>query len=145
MGTKTLRFLCPNGHLGFAPIKTHSFELGVATHPDFILADSGSDDIGPGPLGSDTSTAPPAWQSHDLEHMLLAARRLGVPMLIGSSGDTGANSRVDVYVGTIREIAARHGLPPFKLGYFTRRSRRTNCGAGWLPARRSKGSTTAPT
>ena len=118
MGTKTLRFLCPNGHLGFAPIKTHSFELGVATHPDFILADSGSDDIGPGPLGSDTSTAPPAWQSHDLEHMLLAARRLGVPMLIGSSGDTGANSRVDVYVGMIREIAARHGLPPFKLGYF---------------------------
>ncbi len=47
---KTLRFLCPNGHLGFAPIKTGSFNLGVETKPDFILADSGSDDIGPGPL-----------------------------------------------------------------------------------------------
>jgi len=118
MGTRTLRFLCPNGHLGFAPIKTGSFELGVATRPDFIVADSGSDDIGPGPLGSDTSTSPPAWQSHDLEHMLLAARRLGVPMLIGSAGDTGANSRVDMYVEMIREIAARRGLQGFRLGYF---------------------------
>ena len=35
---QSLRFLCPNGHLGFAPIKTKSFHLGVATKPDFILA-----------------------------------------------------------------------------------------------------------
>jgi len=50
--------------------------------------------------------------------MLLAARRLGVPMLIGSAGDTGANSRVDMYVEMIREIAARRGLQGFRLGYF---------------------------
>ena len=115
---RTLRFLCPNGHLGFAPLKVESFEIGVATRPDFILADSGSDDIGPGPLGSDTSTAPQQWQRHDLEHMLLAARKLGVPMIIGSAGDTGTNSRVDMYVQMIRDIAAEHGLAPFKLGYF---------------------------
>ncbi len=118
MGRSTLRFLCPNGHLGFAPLKVGSFDLGVATRPDFILADSGSDDIGPGPLGSDTSTAPKEWQRHDLEKMLLAARKLGVPMLIGSAGDTGANSRVDMYVEMIRDIARQHGLAPFKLGYF---------------------------
>jgi hypothetical protein len=115
---RTLRFLCPNGHLGFAPLKVPSFELGVATRPDFILADSGSDDIGPGPLGSDTSTAPVDWQTHDLEHMLLAARRLGVPMIIGSAGDTGSNSRVDLYVDIIRSLARKHGLAPFKLGWF---------------------------
>ncbi|HZW26827.1 MAG TPA: acyclic terpene utilization AtuA family protein [Trueperaceae bacterium] len=113
-----LRFLCPNGHLGFAPLKVESFELGVATRPDFILADSGSDDIGPVPLGSDTSTAPKEWQRHDLERMLLAARGLGVPMIIGSAGDTGANSRVDMYVEMIRDIARQHGLAPFRLGYF---------------------------
>ena len=118
MSRKTLRFLAPNGHLGFAPLKTGSFERGVAAHPDFIVADSGSDDIGPGPLGSDTSTAPEAWQRHDLEHILLASRKLGVPMLIGSAGDTGSNSRVDRYVAMIQEIAARHALPPFRLGYF---------------------------
>jgi acyclic terpene utilization AtuA family protein len=118
MSRKTLRILAPNGHLGFAPMKTGSFERGVATRPDFIVADSGSDDIGPGSLGSDTSTSPEAWQRHDLEHILLASRRLGVPMLIGSAGDTGANSRVDRYVEMIREIAARHALPAFRLGYF---------------------------
>ncbi|MFH1152748.1 MAG: acyclic terpene utilization AtuA family protein [Pseudomonadota bacterium] len=115
---KTLRFLCPNGHLGFAPIKTGSFYLGVETKPDFILADSGSDDIGPGPLGSDTSTSPLEWQRHDLEHMLLASRKLGIPMLIGSAGDTGSNSRVDLYVKIIKELAEKHNLSKFKLGYF---------------------------
>lgn len=114
----TLRFLCPNGHLGFAPIKKDSFYLGVATKPDFILADSGSDDIGPGPLGTDTSASPLEWQRHDLELMLLASRELGVPMIIGSAGDTGTNSRVDLYVGIIKKLAEKHHLAPFKLGYF---------------------------
>jgi hypothetical protein len=115
---KTLRFMCPNGHLGFAPIKKESFHLGAAAAPDFILADSGSDDIGPGPLGMDISTSPLEWQRHDLELMLLAARKLGVPMIIGSAGDTGTNSRVDLYVDIIKDLAKKHGLSKFKLGYY---------------------------
>ena len=114
----SLKIICPNGHLGFAPLKTASFHLGVAAKPDFIAADSGSDDIGPVPLGSDTCASPKAWQKHDLKEMLLASRKIGVPMMIGSAGDTGTNSRVDMYVGMIREIAAAHGLPPFKIGWF---------------------------
>ncbi len=115
---RTARIICPNGHLGFAPLKPESFALGVAAGPDFIAADSGSDDIGPGPLGSDTSTSPLAWQTHDLEAMLLAARARRVPMIIGSAGDTGTNSRVDLYVGIIRDLARKHGLARFRLGYF---------------------------
>ena len=114
----SLKIICPNGHLGFAPLRVESFELGVAARPDYIAADSGSDDVGPVPLGSDTSTSPESWQRHDLEHMLLAARKLGVPMVIGSAGDTGSNSRVDRYVHIIQELARQHGLPRFKLGYF---------------------------
>ncbi|MCP1404793.1 hypothetical protein J3D52_004952 [Achromobacter insolitus] len=113
-----MSIICPNGHLGFAPLRTESFQLGVAAGPDCIAADSGSDDVGPVPLGSDTSTSPQAWQRHDLEQMLLAARKLGVPMIIGSAGDTGSNSRVDLYVRLIKEIAAEHKLAPFKVGYF---------------------------
>ncbi len=116
--SKSLRFLCPNGHLGFAPLKTGSFYRGLEAHPDFIVADSGSNDIGPIPLGSDTSTSPEEWQYHDLEQMLLAARKLGVPMIIGSAGDTGTNSRVDMFVRMIQEIAFKHRLPRFKVGYF---------------------------
>lgn len=114
----SLRIICPNGHLGFAPTRVESFRLGVAARPDYIAADSGSDDVGPIPLGSDTSTSPLAWQTHDLELMLVAARELGVPMIIGSAGDTGANSRVDLYVKIIQELAAKHGLDRFKVGYF---------------------------
>jgi len=110
------------GPTNLKPRPTSSFdifvEIGVAAGPDYIAADSGSDDVGPVPLGSDTSTSPESWQRHDLEHMLLAARRLGVPMIIGSAGDTGSNSRVDMYVEMIRDIARQHGLPKFKLGYF---------------------------
>ena len=70
------------------------------------------------PLGTDTSTSPLNWQTHDLEAMLLASRRLGVPMIIGSAGDTGSNSRVDLFVRVIQELAVKHKLPAFKLGYF---------------------------
>lgn len=115
---KSLKIICPNGHLGFAPLRTESFWLGVDAGPDYIAADSGSDDVGPVPLGSDTSTSPEAWQRHDLEQMLLASRKLGVPMIIGSAGDTGANSRVDLYVRIISELAQEHKLSKFRIGYF---------------------------
>ena len=115
---QSLKIICPNGHLGFAPLRTASFQLGVAAGPHYIAADSGSDDVGPVPLGADICTSPESWQRHDLEQMLLAARKLGVPMIIGSSGDTGSNSRVDLYVRIIRELAAKHGLKKFRLGYF---------------------------
>ena len=115
---QTLKIICPNGHLGFAPLRTESFWIGVDAKPDYIAADSGSDDVGPVPLGSDTSTSPESWQRHDLEQMLLASRQLGVPMIIGSAGDTGSNSRVDLYVKIISELAQKHGLAKFRLGYF---------------------------
>jgi hypothetical protein len=113
-----LRILCPNGHLGFAPTKVGSFARGLAAEPDMIACDSGSCDCGPIPLGADGSASPLAWQRHDIEAMLLGARRLKVPMLIGSAGDTGTNSRVDRFVDIVKELAAEHKLPPFKLGYF---------------------------
>jgi hypothetical protein len=114
----TLRIVCPNGHLGFAPIKTGSFRIGCESEPDLICADSGSCDVGPVPLGSDTSSSPRQWQADDLETMLLASRRLDVPMIVGSAGDTGSNSRVDLFVGIIRGLAEKHRLPRFRLGYF---------------------------
>ena len=86
---RTLRIVCPNGHLGFAPIKTGSFEIGVASEPDLICRRFRQLRHRPGPLGADISSSPLAWQTHDLEHMLLARARLGVPMIIGSAGDTG--------------------------------------------------------
>ena len=118
MKKKSLSFLCPNGHLGFAPSKREGFDIGAKTRPDFYCCDSGSSDIGPGPLGADFSASPYDWQKHDLEMMLVAARKQGVPMIIGSAGDTGARSRVDLFVNIIKDLAKEHKIPPFKLAYF---------------------------
>ena len=113
-----LRIICPNGHLGFAPTKEESFWIGAKTFPDYYCCDSGSDDIGPGPLGSDTCASHYDWQKHDLELMLRAAREQKVPMMVGSCGDTGTNSRVDRYIGMITDLAKQHRMDPFKLVYF---------------------------
>jgi hypothetical protein len=113
-----LRIICPNGHLGFAPTRTGSFERGLTFNPDMIACDSGSSDRGPIPLGSDTCASPLAWQIHDLKSMLLGARRLGIPMIIGSAGDSGSNSSVDMFVRIIRDLARKHGLTPFRIGWF---------------------------
>ncbi len=118
MKKKELRIICPNGHLGFAPTKEESFRIGAATKPDYYCCDSGSDDIGPTPLGADKCASHIEWQTHDLELMLVAAREQNVPMVIGSAGDTGSNSRVDLYVEIIRQLAGKHRLAPFKLAYF---------------------------
>jgi hypothetical protein len=115
---RVLKLLAPNGHLGFAPLQPGSFERGLGQRPDAVIADSGSSDIGPAPLALDYSTSPLAWQRADLTHMLLAARRLGIPMIIGSAGDTGSNSRVDLYVRLVQEIARERHLAPFTIGYF---------------------------
>jgi hypothetical protein len=110
-----IKILCPTGHLGFTPLEKASFLLGCKEHPDFVVADSGSCDIGPYPLGSDLQSSPVAWQRDDLEVILTQCRKLGIPMIIGSSSDTGTNRGVDLYVSLIKDIAKRHALKPFKL------------------------------
>ncbi|MBI4182902.1 MAG: acyclic terpene utilization AtuA family protein [Proteobacteria bacterium] len=112
---KPIRIITPTGHLGTTPLEKGSFERGCAQRPDYIIADSGSADIGPYPLGADRPASSEVWQRHDLEAMLVAARKLGIPMIIGSASDTGTNRGVDQYVRLIKEIAAQHKLAPFKL------------------------------
>src|SRR5260370_40973612 len=89
-----------------------SFEIGVGRRPDAIVADSGSCDIGPQPLGADEPCSPEEWQRHDLELMLLAARRLGVPMIVGSASDTGTDRGVNPYPQNIPDLARRHHPSP---------------------------------
>jgi hypothetical protein len=112
---KTVRIVTPTGHLGTTPLETASFERGCAASPDFIVADSGSADIGPYPLGADRAASDEVWQRHDIEAMLLAARRLGIPLILGSASDTGTDRGVDQYVRLVGEIADEHGLAPFRL------------------------------
>ena len=112
---KKFSILCPNGHLGYAPIEEDSYRIGLKRKPQAICSDSGSCDIGPEPLGSDTPASLERWQRHDIALMLEGARKLDVPMIIGSASDTGTNTGVDRYVEFLKDAAAEKKLSGFKL------------------------------
>ena len=112
----TLRILISTGHLGTAPSSPESFHRGMATNPDFVVADGGSADPGPVYLGEDITLG--HFVRDELELFLTASRKQGIPLIIGSAGDTGSNRGVNEFVATIRELATQHHLPRFKLGYF---------------------------
>jgi hypothetical protein len=107
--------LCASGSLGLTPMHHDSYLAAVARGVDAIVADAGSGDIGPSYLGSGADYNPYEWEKHDLRLMLTAARRLRVPMIVGSAGGAGTNAAVDRYVQIIQDIAAEEALEPFTL------------------------------
>jgi len=116
MGDRTMRILISTGHLGTAPSSPESFHAGMETGPDYVVADGGSSDPGPVYLGEDTSMG--HFAREEVELFLTASRKRGIPLIIGSAGDTGSNSRVDLFVGMVKELAGQHRIPKFKVGHF---------------------------
>ena len=116
MNKKTMRILISTGHLGTAPSRTESFHLGMETRPDVLVADGGSADPGPVYLGEDSSLG--FFAREEMELFLPAARRQGIPFIIGSAGDTGSNSQVNRFVEMVKELAVQFNLPKFKVGYY---------------------------
>ncbi len=109
-----MRFLGASGQLGYG-IPTPAFEAGLARHPDLIGCDMGSIDIGPTYLGKGEMATAPAATRRDLRKALLGARRLDIPLLIGSAGSAGAAPHLDATLAIIRDIAGAEGLS-FRLG-----------------------------
>jgi hypothetical protein len=107
--------LCASGSLGLTPMHPESYLAAVEDGPDAIVADAGSGDIGPNYLGSGAIYNPREWEKHDLRLMLTAARRLRVPMIVGSVGGAGTNAGVDRFCELIKEIAADDGLQGFSM------------------------------
>src|SRR5437660_614455 len=98
---QTLRVLISTGHLGTAPSNPESFLLGMASNPDYVVADGGSSDPGPVYLGEDTTLG--HFAREELELFLTHSRKQGIPLVIGSAGDTGSKRGVDDFVATIQE------------------------------------------
>lgn len=81
----------------------------------FIGADAGTIDVGPYQLaGSGTIFSGPLCR-YDLKRSLLAARAMGIPLIIGSCGGSGSDAGVDWFAGMIRDIAREEVLAPFKV------------------------------
>lgn len=108
-GQEPLRVLSASGQLGYGIVES-SLERGLARQPHFIGCDMGSIDPGPYYLGSGTMAAPEAMVRRDLDLVLTAARRLDIPLLIGSAGTAGALPHLEATLDLLREVAAARGL-----------------------------------
>ena len=108
-GQSTLKVLSASGQLGYG-IPEASLERALAWGPDFIGCDMGSVDPGPAYLGSGKLATSPQLSKRDLRLVLCGARRLGVPLLLGTAGTAGARPHLDRTLELVREIAAEEGL-----------------------------------
>lgn len=104
-----IRILAPNGVCGSGFLES-SFEQGLQQNPTFIGCDAGSTDPGPEFLGTGATAFPVDAIRRDLRLMLLGARRIEVPLIIGSSGTGGGDLQVELMRELVMEIAAAEGL-----------------------------------
>ena len=104
-----LRSLAVCGFLGYGfPAK--SLEAGIARRPHVIGVDNGSSDPGPYYLGSGDQLTKRPQIIRDLGISLAAARRAGVPYVIGSAGTAGGDPHVDSVLEVLHEVSRRDGL-----------------------------------
>jgi len=104
-----IRILAPTGVCG-SGFSEESFETALAQAPHFIGCDAGSTDPGPEYLGTGRTAFPVEAIARDLRLMLRGARRLGVPLLIGSCGTGGADEQVHRVRRLALEIAQEDKL-----------------------------------
>ena len=103
------RVLSPTGVCGSGFLES-SFEDALAQRPHFIGCDAGSTDPGPTYLGTGRAAFPKDAVRRDLRIMLRGARRLGIPLLLGSAGTAGGDAQLELVRGIVEEIAASEGL-----------------------------------
>ncbi|OGS35710.1 MAG: 3-methylaspartate ammonia-lyase [Elusimicrobia bacterium RIFOXYB2_FULL_49_7] len=103
------RVLSPTAILGYG-FPEGSFKKGVTLKPHCIAVDAGSTDPGPYYLGVGKSFTNRDAVKRDLRYMLVAGRKLKVPVIIGSAGGGGAKPHVDWCEEIIREIAQEEKL-----------------------------------
>jgi hypothetical protein len=104
-----IRILAPTGVCGSGFVE-RSFEKGLSQKPTFIGCDAGSTDPGPEFLGTGRTAFPREAIRRDLRLMLKGARRLDVPLLIGSAGTGGGDLQLEGMRVLVEEIAAEEGL-----------------------------------
>lgn len=106
---REIRVLAPTGALGSGFLES-SFANAMALMPHVIGCDAGTTDGGPFYLGSGKSAFSRAAIKRDLRIMVIGARRLGVPLLIGSCGTAGGEPHLAMMGDLIDEIAREERL-----------------------------------
>lgn len=102
------RVLVPSGVLG-SGCPQEAFDRGLSLKPDVIAVDGGSTDSGPYYLGAAVSKMTRKATKRDLRQLMIGRAKLGVPLLIGSCGTSGADAGVDWMAEICAEVAAEEG------------------------------------
>jgi hypothetical protein len=110
MPTPEARVLVPTGMLG-AGFPAETIDRGLALGADAIAVDGGSTDSGPYYLGTATAKSAEQAVARDLRILLTRARRVDVPVIVGSCGTSGTDAGVDWVAGIVRTIAQEESLP----------------------------------
>lgn len=107
--SKKLKYLVPVGSLGGGFTEEY-FVAALTDDLDFIAIDSGSTDGGPNSLGQDEFLMSRTAMKRDLRIIIKGARSKNIPLLIGSSGGSGANKNLEGVRDILAEIAAEEHL-----------------------------------
>jgi hypothetical protein len=106
---KEVRILAASSVLG-SGFSVESLQRGIERDPTFIGCDGGSTDPGPYFLATGATAFSPSAIFRDLRLIVLAGKRKGIPVLIGSCGTGGADCQVDLVLDILRRIAAEEKL-----------------------------------
>ncbi len=112
---KSITVLTPTGTLGYG-FGAEALERGMTLAPDVIAVDAGSTDPGPHYLGSGEPLVSRYSMKRELNELILAGHKAGIPLVVGSAGGSGCRPHVDWTVDIVREIAREHGMG-FKLAW----------------------------
>jgi hypothetical protein len=93
------------GALGYG-YPRESLEAALKGRIDAIVCDGGSMDAGPYYLGTGTEYFERAAVKTDFHHMVEAGKKIGCPVILGSSGMAGGNRNLDWMVDLAKEVFA---------------------------------------
>lgn len=103
------KVLVPTGMLG-AGFTPESIDRGIELGAHVIALDGGSTDSGPYYLGAATAKTTERAVAHDLRILLVASRRAGIPLIVGTCGTSGTDTGVDWVAGIVAKILEEEGL-----------------------------------
>ncbi|GAA4338385.1 acyclic terpene utilization AtuA family protein [Pigmentiphaga soli] len=107
--TRSVKVLVPCGSIGTGVRPQQPFERGMQEHPDVIAVDGGSTDSGPYFLGSGSAKCSRGVLRAELRLLMIARRKLGIPLIVGSCGTCGSDAGVDLMRDLCKELAQELG------------------------------------
>lgn len=108
--SKSVCYISPVGMLGGGFTEKYFVDACENNPIDFIAIDSGSSDGGAIHLGADLPFNSRGALKRDLQILVKTARRLDVPLLVGSCGGSGGNFNLNYVADIVREIAREEEL-----------------------------------